>query len=150
MTEDTRTWNLTEAQWQALTGRAEINGDTLEDGAFVRAESDETTGQTELYFFATGLNKPNEWRYPLVEPIPGSATSGAFVGRVWHDAMTGFVHFEPIVYAAAQAVRADYESGVSDLDYVTYEQEVERAVRGTPADAAWLEREFARLVSLTD
>jgi hypothetical protein len=139
-----------EAQWQALIVRAGEVTDALEDGAFVRAEADEMTGQTELHFYATGLNKPGEWRYPLAEGIPGSAAPGAFVGRVWYDSPTGFVHFETIVYAAAQAVRADYESGVSDLDYVTYEQEVERAVRGTPADAAWLEREFARLISVTD
>lgn len=149
MTDETRTWNLTGPQWEALRARAASSADALEDGAYVRATTEDEASPPELHFFATALNKPAEWRYPFAEPIPGSRTAGAFVGRAWHEAATGFVHFEVIVYAAAQAVRADYESGASDLDYVTYEQEVERAVRGTSAEAAWLEREFGRLVSVT-
>lgn len=148
MTEETRTWNLTETQWEGIRRRAASGADALEDGAYVRAATDEVTHQEELHFYATALNRPPEWRYPFVEEIKGSETPGAFIGRAWHDATTGFVHFEVIVYAAAQAIRADYESGVDDLDYVTYEQAVERAVAGTAVEAAWLAREFGRLVSL--
>jgi len=50
--------------------------------------------------------------------------------------------------AAAQELAADYESGASDLDWVTYEQAVARAVRGTAADAGWLYQEFGRLATL--
>ena len=149
MAEEIRTWNLTETQWTGLRAWAGSSGDALDDGAYVRAATEEEAGQPELHFYATALNKPAEWRFPFAEPIPGSRTPGAFVGRAWHEAATGFVQFEVLVYAAAQAVRADYESGVSDLDYVTYEQEVERAIRGRPQDAAWLAREFGRLVSVT-
>ena len=92
----------------------------------------------ELVFYATPLNKPAGWAYPFLEAIPGSRTLGASVGRAWHEAATGFVQFEVAVVAAAQALAADYESGASDLDWVTYEQAVARAVRGTAAEAAWL------------
>lgn len=149
MTEQTHTWNLTEAQWNAICDRAALTTDALEDGAYVRSETDETTEQSEVHFFATSLNKPRDWRFPFAEEIPRSGVRGAFIGRVWHEAATGFVHFEVIVYAAAQAARADYESGAGDLDYVAYEQEVERAVRGTAADEAWLLHEFGRLANIT-
>ena len=66
----------------------------------------------------------------------------------WHEPETGFVHFEVSIPAAAQSLRAAYESGTADLDYVAYEQAVDQAVRGTPGDETWLHREFARLLSL--
>lgn len=148
MTDETRTWNMTNTQWDSIRARATSHSDALEDGAYVREVTDDAAGTLELHFFATPLNKPRDWRYPFAEAIPGTAQNGALVGRTWHDPATGFVHFEVILYAAAQAVTADYESGVSDLDYVTYEQAVEQAMRGTDSDAAWLEHEFARLAGL--
>ncbi len=137
-------WNLTFEQWQRLAARAEATPDALEDGAFVRFDSP----AGELHFYATPLRKPAGWPYPFLEPIPGVRQNGAFVGRAWHEPDTGFVHFEVFLYAAAQALRADYESDVSDLDYVTYEQAVDQAVRGTQSDLAWLHQEFGRLASL--
>lgn len=148
MTEPKPTWNLTEEQWRAIQDRAELTADALEDGAYVRSAAGEGGEMEELHFYATGLNKPDDWRFPFAEDIPGSSAAGAFIGRAWHDPATGFVHFEVVVYAAAQAVRADYESGVGDLDYVTYEQEVERAIAGTQADKAWLAHEFGRLANI--
>ena len=105
--------------------------------------------QSELIFFATARNKPLGWGYPLLEDIPQSRIRGAFIGRVWRDADTGQVQFEVMLPAAAQAIAADYESGASDLDFVTYEQAVEQAVRGTPNDLAWLHGEFGRLAVLS-
>ena len=149
MSEETPVWNLDGRQWEALAERARGSTDALEDGAYVRVEANPDSGQTEMEFYATALNRPEGWRYPFLEPIPGVGTRGALVGRAWHEAETGFVQFLVTVTAAAQALSADYESGVSDLDYVAYEQAVEQAVRGTPADLDWLHREFGRLVSLT-
>ena len=55
------------------------------------------------------------------------------MGRVWPESETGFVHFGVSIPAAAQSLRAAYESGTADLDYVAYEQAVDQTVRGTPA-----------------
>jgi hypothetical protein len=148
MAEETRTWNITDQKWEAIRTRAASNSDVLEDGAYVRAAVIDATGAAELHFYATALNKPRDWRFPFADEIPGTRHIGALVGRAWHEPATGFVHFEVVLYAAAQSVTADYESGVSDLDYVTYEQAVEQAMHGTDNDAAWLEHEFARLVGL--
>ncbi|MDQ2687236.1 MAG: hypothetical protein M3Y28_05140 [Armatimonadota bacterium] len=149
MTDETHTWNLTSAQWDALTARVRTTNDALEDGALARIVMDEATGAAELYFYATALNKPADWRFPFLEPVPDSENLGAFVGRAWHEPETGFVQFEVFLPAAAQALQADYESGVADLDYVAYKQAVEQAVRGTEKDAAWLTNEFARLARLS-
>lgn len=146
--EDAATWNLDPARWEALVRKAQSGPDVLEDGAYARAEAHPQTGAAELAFYATALNKPSGWAYPFLEDIPGSRTRGASVGRAWHEPETGFVQFGVELFAAAQALAADYESGASDLDFVTYEQAVEQAVRGTPADAAWLEREFGRLAAI--
>jgi len=140
-------WNLDGAQWAALVGRAS-GADALEDGVLVRVEGVQETGAPELAFYATPLNKPAGWNYPFLEEVPGSRQRGALVGRAWHEAATGFAQFEVILLAAAQALAADYESGASDLDYVTYEQAVDQAVRGTPGDLKWLHEEFGRLVSV--
>ena len=137
-------WNLTEPEWQTLVTRASSATDLLEDGAYVRA----SPAQPELDFYATSLNKPAEWHYAFQEEIPNADRRGALVGRAWHEPETGFVQFEVMVYAGAQALRADYESDVGDMDYVAYETAVEQALRGTPADLAWLHREFARLVAV--
>lgn len=141
-------WNLDAGQWEALVRRASSGADALEDGAYVRVDTE--TGGAELVFYATALNKPARWVYPFLEAISGSRQLGASVGRAWHEGATGFVQFEVSVVAAAQALAADYESGASDLDWVTYEQAVTRAVRGTAAEAAWLHREFGRLVTLAE
>jgi len=145
MTDTYSVWNLTSNQWRQLTARSKATNDALEDGAYVRHEPD----SDELHFYATPFRKPMGWQYPFLELVPHVQQYGAFVGRAWHDDLTGFVDFEVILYAAAQALRADYESDVSDLDYVTYEQAVEQAVRGTAADLAWLRQEFGHLASQT-
>ena len=146
---ETPIWNLDTAQWDAILRQASGNVDALEDGAVVRVETSRENDPAELVFFATALNKPFGWAYPFLEPIPRSRARGASVGRAWQDADTGFVHFEVALLAAAQELAADYESGASDLDFVTYEQAAEQAVRGTPADLAWLHQEFGRLALLT-
>ena len=148
MAEESPSWNLTDAQWAAVYARA--RRDALDDGAYVRAAPDPATGRPGLDFYATPLNAPPGWRYPFLESIPDTSRLGAYVGRAWHEPATGFVQFEVILPAAAQALRADYESGAADLDYVAYEQAMDQAVRGTPADEAWLRREFARLVRLAE
>jgi hypothetical protein len=149
MAEETPVWNLDPDQWNTLVKQAQSTADALEDGAYVRVESRMDSGTPELWFYATATNAPPGWRFPFLEDIPKSRAKGASVGRAWHEAPTGFVQFDVEIPAAAQALSADYESGVSDLDYVTYEQAVEQAVRGTPADLLWLTGEFARLVSLS-
>ena len=144
MPEELPVWNLTEAQWTAACERA--RRDALDDGAYVRTVPDPATGHVGLDFYATTLNAPPSWPYPFLEPVPGADRPGAYVGRAWHEPETGFVLFEVTILAAAQSLRADYESGTVDLDYVAYEQAVDQAVRGTPGDAAWLHHEFARLL----
>jgi len=139
-------WNLDAGQWEALVHRARAGADALEDGAYVRVDTQ--TGEPEMVFYATALNRPAGWAYPFLEAISGSRRLGASVGRAWHEEATGFVQFEVAVVAAAQELAADYESGASDLDWVTYEQAVAQAVRGTAADATWLYREFGRLATL--
>ena len=146
---DAPVWNLSAAQWEAIVRQAQSRLDALEDGAAVRVEAVSETHLSELVFFATALNKPFGWVYPFLEAIPRSAVRGASIGRAWHEPETGFVHFEVALLAAAQEIAADYESGASDLDFVTYEQAAEQAVRGTPADLAWLHQEFGRLALLT-
>ena len=146
---ETPNWNLSAAQWEAIARRASAGPDTLADGAFVRVEASPQIGQAELLFFATALNKPLGWGYPFLEDIPQSRTRGALIGRVWQEALTGQITFEVVLPAAAQAIAADYESGASDLDFVTYEQAVEAAVRGTPNDLAWLHGEFGHLAVLS-
>ncbi len=141
-------WNLSADEWAALTARAQAKSDVLEDGAFVRPEI--ALEVPCLVFYATPLNKPDGWRYPFLEDIAGVRTRGAEIGRAWHEPDTGFVQFAVTLVAAAQELAADYESGASDLDWVTYEQAVAAAVQGTPADAVWLRREFARLVRVAN
>lgn len=144
MTDTNPAWNLSLGQWQSIVERCRATNDALEDGAYVRHDPE----ADDLHFYATPFGKPAGWRHPFLEPVPEARPLGAFVGRAWHDTGTGFVDFEVVLYAAAQALRADYESDVSDLDYVTYEQAVDQAVRGTDADSAWLRQEFGRLANL--
>ena len=143
---ETPFWTLDEGQWAAILRRAS-QPNALNDSAFVQVES--SGGEPELVFYATSLNKPLHWSYPFLEALAGSRTLGASIGRVWREPDTGQVQFEVALLAAAQELAADYESGASDLDFVTYEQAVESAVRGTPADLAWLHQEFGRLALLT-
>ena len=142
-------WNLDVDRWKQLAKRAGTSGDALEDGAFARLDLRPESGGLEIGFYATALNKPSGWNCPFLEAVPSSRRLGAYIGRAWHEAETGFVQFEVALPAAASALAADYESGASDLDFVTYEQAVESAMRGTPADLMWLHEEFARLVSVT-
>ena len=146
---DIPVWNLDAAQWGAVLRLAESSLDALEDGACVRADQKPDSHPGELVFYATALNKPYGWAYPFLEAVPRSKVRGASIGRAWYEAATGFVHFEVLLPAAAQELAADYESGASDLDFVTYEQAVEQAVQGTPADLAWLHGEFGRLLLLS-
>lgn len=150
MTEplETPNWSLSAAQWEAVVRRAQAGPDALADGAFVRTDVGELE-QAELIFFATALNKPFHWGYPFLEDILQTRIRGALIGRAWWDTSTEQVAFEVALPAAAQAIAADYESGASDLDFVTYEQAVEQAVRGTPSDLAWLHGEFGRLAVLS-
>lgn len=141
-------WNISDAQWTALVRQVNSSADMLDDGAYVRVEAGQESETAEMSFYATALNRPAGFAYPFLEAVPGSRALGASVGRAWYEAATGFVQFEVTLYAAAQALAAEYESGTSDLDFVTYEQAVEQAVRGTSADAAWLYREFARLMNV--
>ncbi len=147
--EETPNWNLSSEQWDAVVRRAQAGWDTLADGAFVRVEASADTEQAELVFFATTLNKPLGWGYPFLEDIPQAKTPGAVIGRAWRDPDASQVAFEVMLPAAAQAIAADYESGASDLDFVTYEQAVDQAVRGTPRELAWLHGEFGRLAVLS-
>ena len=151
MTEplETPSWSLSTPQWDAVMRRAQAGPDTLADGAFVRAEREEGLEQSELIFFATARNKPLGWGYPFLEDIPQTRTLGAVIGRAWRDPATGHVAFEVMLPAAAQAIAADYESGASDLDFVTYEQAVDQAIRGTPSDLSWLHGEFGHLAVLS-
>jgi len=139
-------WNITEAEWARLVARTKENADILEDGSFVRAV-DGAAG-VELRFFASALNKPDGWRYAFTENVAGIKPTLASIGRAWHHSASGFVEFEVEANAAAQALIADYEGGAGDFDDATIEQEVERALKGTPADRAWLMGEFARLTRL--
>lgn len=145
MSDLQQTWNLTADQWRRVAEQCRSTHDLLADGAYVRydAEAD------ELHFYATPFSKPAGWQYPFLEPVPDARSLGAFIGRAWHDQDAGIAQLDVILYAAAQALRADYESDVSDMDYVTYEQAVEQAVRGTDADRLWLRQEFGRLLPLT-
>ena len=142
-------WNLDVDRWKQLAKRAGTSGDALEDGAFARLDLRPESGGLEIGFYATALSKPSGWNYPFLEVVPSSRKLGAYIGRAWHEAETGFVQFEVALPAAASALAADYESGASDLDFVTYEQAVDSAMRGTPADLLWLHEEFGRLVSVT-
>ncbi len=147
--EEVPAWNLDAAQWEAILRRASTHPSALEDGACVGLESDADPISQTLVFFATARNKPSGWAYPFLEAIPLGKAFGASIGRVWREPDTGEVQFEVSLLAAAQELAADYESGASDLDFVTYEQAVEQAVRGTLADLAWLHQEFGRLALLT-
>ena len=142
-------WNLDVDRWKQLAKRAGTSGDALEDGAFARLDLSPESGGLEIGFYATALNKPSGWNYPFLEAVPSSRRLGAYIGRAWHEAETGFVQFEVALPAAASALAADYESGASDLDFVTYEQAVDSAMRGTPTDLLWLYEEFGQLVSVT-
>lgn len=142
---ETPVWSLTPAQWAALIPLASSSPDALKDGAFVCVGDNPENFSGELLFFATARNKPSGWRYPFLEAIPRCAARGAFVGFARHEAAAGLVQFEVVLLAAAQELAADYESGASDLDFVSYEQAVEQAIGGTPADLAWLHQEFGRL-----
>ena len=147
MADDPPVWNLTEAQWADACERA--RRDALDDGAYVRAVPDAAAGRPQpglLRHAPQRAVRPGTTRSWNPSPAPG--TLGAYVGRAWHEPETGFVHFEVSIPAAAQSLRAAYESGTADLDYVAYEQAVDQAVRGTPGDEAWLYQEFARLLNV--
>ena len=70
------------------------------------------------------------------------------IGRAYRDEASGLIQLEIVIPAAAQAIKADYESGTADLDYVAYEQAVDKAIVGGPEDLKWLDNEYRRLLSL--
>ncbi len=142
------TWNLTAQQWEILAATVRASRDPLEDGALALVERNAQSGGDEIVFYATSLNKPDGWPYSFPEMVPQSQRPVASIGRSWHAPETGFVHFEVALYAAAQALAADYEGGAGDFDDVSYEIALEQAVHGRPADEDWLKLEFARLARL--
>ena len=141
-------WNLTEDAWTVLVDRVSKSIDALEDGAYVRVAR-MSEGGVELRFYASSLNKPPGWRYGFTEALPRITRPVASIGRAWHHAATGFVEFEVRIEAAGQSLVADYEGGAGDFDDATFEQEVDSALKGTPADRGWLVREFDRLTKMT-
>jgi hypothetical protein len=147
MSEEVKGWNMSEAEWARLVARATANVDVLEDGAYVGIATG-ADGGTDLLFYASALNKPPAWHYPFTEPSPRGNRPVAYVGRAWRDQPTGYVEFEVMLTAAAEALQADFEGGASDLDDLGFEQAMESAVRGTPADHEWLIGEYQRLVRL--
>ena len=141
-------WHLTEAEWDNLVKRAGSTLDILEDGAYVRPAKTSEEGRAELRFYASSLNKPDGWRYGFPESLPRIARQVASIGRAYLAPGTGVVEFEVRVEAAAQSLVADYEGGAGDFDDFTIEAEIERALKGTPADREWLVKEFDRLTTL--
>ncbi|MGO8670734.1 MAG: hypothetical protein ACLQVD_05140 [Capsulimonadaceae bacterium] len=131
--------NMTESEWSGLISAVTSSRDILDDGAYVEA----TAG--EFVFYASALNMPPAWHYSFPESISGVTRPVASIGRVRHDTASGFVRLEVSLLAAALALKADFEGGTGDFDDVAFEQAVEAAVTGTPADLEWLSREFDRL-----
>ena len=146
MTE--QTWNIAGSQWERLTAAVRASRDALEDGAFALVERDAETNSDAVVFYATSLNKPAGWPYAFPESIPISRRPVASIGRAWFEPATGFVQFEVALYAAAQALAADYEGGAGDYDEVSYELALQQSVQGRPEDERWLKAEFARLTKL--
>lgn len=139
--------NLSPAEWESLVSWVTSTGDPLEDGAIAQLEPD--FGVTmSIVFYASSLNKPRGWRYPFLSMLPNQMRPVELVGRAWRDGTVDLVRLEVENSAAAQAIRADYESGVADMDYVAYEQAVEMVITGKPADAEWLDEEYRRLLHL--
>ena len=141
-------WKLPDEEWRRILTRVRENPHLLADGAYARVADDMETGAEELHIFATQINAPEGWRFAFQEQIPDGGPLGAFVGRVWRDTTSGEIAFEVILYAAAQAVSADYAGGAGDMDDMEFEQAVDRSLRGTPADRLWLTQEFGRLIWL--
>ena len=148
MEQEISQWKLPEEEWRRILTRVRENANLLADGAYARVAADMETGAEELHAFATQINHPEGWRFAFQEPIPDGGPLGAFIGRIWRDAPSGDIQFEAILYAAAQAVSADYAGGAGDMDDMEFEQAVERSLRGTPADYLWLRQEFGRLIWL--
>jgi len=146
MTE--KTWNITNSQWEQLAAAVRASRDPLEDGALALVERHAETNSDVIVFYATSLNKPAGWPYAFPENIPISRKQVASIGRAWFEGETGFVQFEVALYAAAQALAADYEGGAGDYDEVSYELALQQSVQGRPEDEHWLKAEFARLSKL--
>ena len=139
--------NLSVAEWNGLIEWTALSIDRLEDGAIATVDRYEPQNP-EIRFYASGLNKPKGWTYPFLDEQRGCKRPVETVGRAFRNEATELVQLEVVIPAAAQAIRADYESGTADLDYVAYEQAVERAIEGKPEDMEWLDSEYRRLLSL--
>ncbi|MEO7716060.1 MAG: hypothetical protein ABIY70_07650 [Capsulimonas sp.] len=148
MEQETSQWKLPDEEWRRILTRVRKDPNILGDNAYVRVETDPETSVEELHFFATPNNAPDGWRYAFQEQIPDNGPLGAFVGRAWRDSASGDIQFEVILYAGAQAVSADYAGGTGNMDEMEFEQAVNRALQGTPADRRWLTEEYGRLIWL--
>ncbi|BDI30416.1 hypothetical protein CCAX7_24670 [Capsulimonas corticalis] len=146
MEQETSQWKLPDEEWRRILTRVRKDPRLLGDGAYVRVGADPETNVEELHFFATPANHPEGWRYAFQEQISDGGPLGAFVGRAWRDAASGAIEFEVILYAGAQAVSADYAGGAGDMDEMEFEQAVNRALKGVPADRRWLTEEYGRLI----
>jgi hypothetical protein len=139
--------NLSATEWNALIEWTEKSVDRLEDGAIAAVDRYDPE-HPEIRIYASQLNKPAGWNYPFLDEQDGCDRAVETIGRAYRDDQAGLVRLEVVIPAAAQAIRADYESGTADLDYVAYEQAVERAVNGRPEDLDWLDAEYRRLLAL--
>ena len=144
MTESVMPVMMSPADWTDLKHSIDEHVDVLDDGAVVRTSEPDSD---HIFFFATAINKPDGWKYGFREPIADSRRTGALVGFAQRDVHSGLVELVVHIPAAAQILKADYESGISDLDYVAYEIEAGQVLSGTIHDYVWLGTEWRRLLS---
>jgi len=147
MNEEAPLRNLSVAEWNALVDWTAQSIDRLEDGAIATVDLYDPQNP-EIQFYASALNKPKGWTYPFLSEHNGYKREVETIGRAYRDGLSGMVQLEVVIPAAAQAIKADYESGTADLDYVAYEQAVEKAIEGGPEDLKWLDSEYRRLLAL--
>jgi hypothetical protein len=147
MIEEAPIRNLSTTEWKDLLAWTEQSVDRLEDGAIAAVDRYDPENP-EIRMYASALNKPVGWNYPFLDEQEGCDRAVETIGRAYRDSSAGLVRLEVVIPAAAQAIRADYESGTADLDYVAYEQAVDRAVNGRPEDLNWLDAEYRRLLAL--
>ena len=139
--------NLSAADWNNLVDWTAQSIDRLEDGAIATVDLYDPQNP-EIRFYASALNKPKGWTYPFLDEQKGCKRPVETIGRAYRDNASEMVQLEVLIPAAAQAIKADYESGTADLDYVAYEQAVDRAIEGRSEDLLWLDAEYRRLLSL--
>lgn len=143
MTESVTPVMMSQADWTDLKHSIDEQSDVLDDGAVVRTDEPDSD---HIFFFATAINKPEGWKYGFREPITGSRRTGAMVGLAQRDVLSGLVELVVHIPVATQNLKADYESGIGDMDYVSYEIEADRVLSGTIYDHVWLGTEWRRLL----